>query len=112
MKTPGLHRRHTGNAATPYNHRLSFGLSVVVALFSAVLALYGSAHAAWLTYYYDRLGRLHSVSNTGGDAAIYKYDKVGNLTSIANTSSSTVSIFGFSPTNAQVGVQVIIYGDG
>ena len=65
-----------------------------------------------VTYVYDELGRLVSVINTTGDAAIYAYDAVGNLLSIARQTAGTVSIIEFTPNAGPVGTSVTIYGTG
>lgn len=70
------------------------------------------AQAQTFTYAYDELGRLIAVVDSSGNAGVYSYDTVGNLLKITNTTSSTVSIFTFTPNNDSVGQSITIYGDG
>ena len=82
---------------------------------TALLLLVASkTPAQTFTYAYDELGRLLAVVDPSGSGGVYHYDKVENLLSISNTTSSTVSIFTFTPNNWATGqnATVTIYGDG
>ena len=51
-------------------------------LFFALIALLGAAsfsHAGIVSYTYDELGRLKSVTNDQGETAKYVYDELENL---------------------------------
>jgi YD repeat-containing protein len=63
-----------------------------------------------ISYVYDDLGRLTTVTNPGGASAVYAYDAVGNLTSI--TTQTPVSIASFAPVSGPVGTTVNIFGAG
>jgi YD repeat-containing protein len=65
-----------------------------------------------ITYIYDELGRLRSVSDPTGDTAVYNYDAVGNLLSIDRHASSAVSVIEFQPKSGPVGATVAIQGTG
>lgn len=68
-------------------------------------------NAGPITYAYDELGRLVSVS-TPTETATYKYDPVGNLLSIGRQSSSVVTITEFTPNGGAAGTPVTIHGAG
>jgi YD repeat-containing protein len=65
-----------------------------------------------INYVYDELGRLASVIDRAGDAAVYNYDAVGNLLSIDRINASTVSIVSFLPSSGPVGTVVMVSGTG
>lgn len=63
-----------------------------------------------ITYVYDELGRLRSVIDAAGEAAVYNYDPVGNILSIERRPATQVSIIEFTPDSGDVGATVTIYG--
>src|SRR5258708_4969274 len=65
-----------------------------------------------LTYTYDAVGRLTSVTDQLGNSAIYSYDAVGNLLSISRPTQNQVTIAAFSPQSGPVGTTVTILGSG
>jgi YD repeat-containing protein len=72
----------------------------------------GSEPTGAVTYVYDELNRLVSVTDPSGDSAIYSYDAVGNILSIARTGSTTVAISEFTPNTGPAGTAVTMYGTG
>ncbi|WP_236002494.1 RHS repeat domain-containing protein [Paraburkholderia elongata] len=62
-----------------------------------------SAHADDITYGYDALGRLTSVT-AAGTTAYYDYDAAGNMTAIRR--SGVASATAVYPTSSAVGTQV------
>jgi RHS repeat-associated protein len=89
---------------------------VALAVAGVLVALVGAAQAAppssAITYGYDELGRLVSVSDPTQGAAKYTYDSVGNLTAITRQTVSVVSVLSFSPKAGPAGTTVTIYGTG
>jgi YD repeat-containing protein len=83
-----------------------FLLAFVVSL----LAWNIGAQAAGPSYVYDALGRLVTVYDASGNAAVYKYDAVGNLLSITNSSSTTFAALELSLSSGVTGSTVTIYG--
>jgi YD repeat-containing protein len=65
--------------------RRCVGPLMVCALFSPVVA-----HADDITYGYDALGRLTSVT-VAGDTAYYDYDAAGNITAIRRQTAESAS---------------------
>jgi YD repeat-containing protein len=65
-----------------------------------------------VTYTYDSLDRLATVTDGSGAAARYSYDAVGNVQSIARLTGGTVSVFGMTPSTGPVGTTVTITGTG
>jgi YD repeat-containing protein len=66
-------------------------------------------------YFYDAAGRLTSVVDTSGNAAVYNYDAVGNLHSITRSAlpgSNGLAILNFTPQQGPVGATVTIQGQG
>ncbi len=70
------------------------------------------AQAAGPSFVYDSLGRLVTVYDASGNAAVYKYDAVGNLLSITNSSSTTFAALELSSSSGITGSTVTIYGTG
>jgi YD repeat-containing protein len=89
---------------------VTLGLAALLTLFMALVDV--TRAFADVTYVYDPAGRLVAVVDGSGNSATYTYDKVGNLTAISTSNGSTTQVFGFSPNNGPVGLQVTIYGDG
>src|ERR1700683_1441856 len=85
---------------------LVFNILTVVCPF-LILAV-GSA--AGQSYVYDSLGRLVTVYDSSGDAAVYSYDAVGNLLSITNSSSSTFAALDMSSNSGTPGSTLTISG--
>jgi YD repeat-containing protein len=65
-----------------------------------------------ISYTYDAVGRLTSVTDQLGSSAIYNYDAVGNVLSISRQNAGTVTISAFSPSSGPVGTAVTILGSG
>ncbi len=63
-----------------------------------------------ISYSYDQVGRLVSVSDSLNGSATYNYDAVGNITSIGRESISQVNILSFSPVSGFPGETVTING--
>jgi YD repeat-containing protein len=61
---------------------------------------------------YDPAGRLIKVVGADGTALEYLYDTTGNLIEIRRTSLSSLSIFGFSPSQGPVNITVALQGQG
>jgi YD repeat-containing protein len=70
------------------------------------------APAGPVTYAYDALGRLISVTDPSGDAATYNYDPVGNILSIGRVGAGTVKITQVTPSSAVLNAPVTIFGTG
>jgi YD repeat-containing protein len=70
------------------------------------------APAGPVTYAYDALGRLISVTDPSGDAATYNYDPVGNILSIGRIGAGSVAITQITPASAPVNAPITIYGTG
>ena len=81
----------------------------VVVLFCC---LTGAQAQSPIRYIYDELGRLISVVDPTGAAAIYTYDSVGNLLSITRQNAGVVSILHVSPDTGSTGQTVTVYGTG
>lgn len=65
-----------------------------------------------IQYTYDALGRLSSVTDQSGRAAIYAYDAVGNILSITRQDATQLSLVAFSPSHGLAGSSVTILGSG
>lgn len=91
--------------------RGKFGVLLLKVILLACISV-GTAHAADISYIYDKLGRLSAVVDPTSDTAKYNYDAVGNLLSITRQNSALVSILEFTPDNGPVGTTVTLYGTG
>src|SRR5712692_7223676 len=82
-------------------HSLVYLVTVLSLLTSGLVAtparaeVQGQSGSGPVTYAYDALGRLASVTDGTGDTARYTYDAVGNLLSITRSSTPPVLIGGF-----------------
>lgn len=85
-----------------------FGWSCFVLFFF----LLTSALAGAVSYTYDELGRLKTVTNDQGETAEYVFDDLGNITSIQRYASGQLAVTHFTPTRGPVGTQVTVYGSG
>lgn len=65
-----------------------------------------------ISYVYDELGRLVSVSDAAGNTATYLYDAVGNILSVSRSMANQVSLSNFTPTSGPAGTVVTIFGSG
>src|SRR5205823_4300700 len=65
-----------------------------------------------ITYSYDSVGRLTSVTDQFGQSAIYSYDSVGNLLSISRQGTNQITISSFTPSSGLPGASVSILGSG
>lgn len=81
-------------------------LSIVVTLTTSLTA------QGTIRYIYDELGRLVSVIDGAGDAAVYHYDAVGNLLSITRSTSTQVNVIEVTPDAGPIGQSVTIHGTG
>lgn len=66
--------------------------------------------ASAITYTYDELGRLISVTDPNTDTAKYSYDAVGNILSISRQSSGSLAVNAISPSSGPTGTFVAITG--
>jgi len=81
-------------------------------ILAAVPWVSSSAHAD-ITYTYDSLGRLRSVSDPAGDTSVYFYDSTGNILSISRHPSSQVDIIEFDPQSGPAGTTTVtVFGTG
>ena len=69
------------------NHRVRFVALALTALVLLVV-LASTAAAAGVSYTYDKLGRLKTVTDPSGATATYTYDAVGNVLSIARSAAA------------------------
>ncbi len=97
-------RTTSGMTAKCFMFLLAFAVSLLVWNIGA--------QAAGPSFVYDSLGRLVTVYDASGNAAVYKYDAVGNLLSITNSSSTTFVALELSSTSGLAGSTVTIYGTG
>jgi YD repeat-containing protein len=65
-----------------------------------------------VSYTYDSLGRLVTVTDSAGATAVYTYDAVGNILSVQRLAAGTLNIFNVFPAKAVVGGTVTISGSG
>ncbi len=65
-----------------------------------------------IQYTYDALGRLTSVVDQNGNAALYTYDAVGNILSITRSGASQLQVVALSPSHGPVGSTVTLVGSG
>ncbi|PTA66688.1 hypothetical protein C8263_16295 [Deinococcus arcticus] len=67
---------------------------------------------AQVTYTYDTLGRLISVTDPSGATARYQYDAVGNILSITRYGAGQLAIFDLTPKKEMAGLTVTLQGTG
>lgn len=79
-------------------------------LLAVALLLASALSRADISYVYDELGRLKSVTDASGETAEYVYDSVGNLTRIRRTASGVPAVTEFTPDAGPVGTVVTIRG--
>ncbi|MBL8211725.1 MAG: IPT/TIG domain-containing protein, partial [Bryobacterales bacterium] len=63
-----------------------------------------------ITYGYDAVGRLRTVTNQWGESATYNYDAVGNILSITRQGAQQITVQAFAPASAFAGTNVTILG--
>ena len=106
--TCAVFQTHQEHSLRPTSYK-AVGRRVRAAILAILLSWVGSAFAG-PSYVYDQVGRLTTVYDASGNAAVYKYDAVGNLLSITNYSSTQFQALEDSSNSGSVGSTVVLYG--